>query len=83
MKQENKLLELHRDRAKEKGLLGKIKKTKFCDGNNWEDKNEENLGSHRTSSSVIGEYAWKHKYTKRQFGSTNGVEKVWILMNIY
>lgn len=26
------------------------------------------LGSHRPSSSVIGEYAWKHKYAKREHG---------------
>ena len=116
VKQENKLMELHRDEAREKELLETIKDVPIeaprdKDGNNLdtpkflydigrtsvtrhnpllardcfynlpkhapicgEDKIRR-LGSHRTSSSVIGELAWKHKYTKPQYGSKNGVEK--------
>ena len=116
VKQENKLMELHRDEAGEKALLEKIKDIpveapRDKEGNVLdtpkflydigrasvtrhnpllardcfynlpkhapicgEDKIRR-LGNHRTSSSVIGEYAWKHKYTKPQYGSANGVEK--------
>ena len=30
------------------------------------------LGSHRPSSAVIGQYAWKHKYGRPEYGSSNG-----------
>lgn len=33
------------------------------------------LGSHRPSSAVIGAYAWKHKYGRPEYGSTNGCAK--------
>ncbi len=118
VKQENKLMELHRDEVREKELLEKIKDVsieapKDKEGKSLQlptflydigrsnvtrhnpflardcfynlpkhakigDSGEDSirrLGSHRTSSSVIGEYAWKHKYIKPQYGSANGVEK--------
>lgn len=33
------------------------------------------LGSHKTMSSNIGEYAWKHRYDKPEFGVVSYVEK--------
>ena len=45
--------------------LPKHAKTKI--GQSGEDRIRR-LGSHRPSSSVIGEYAWKHKYAKREHG---------------
>lgn len=119
VKQETKLMESHRDEAKEREILDKLPANdatlppKDRDGkslamptftydigrstNNWSRKDAaydpkhyrdcfyslpkhakgdvRRLGSHRPSSAVIGQYAWKHKYGRPEYGSNNGCEK--------
>ncbi|KAL7535646.1 hypothetical protein ACHAWF_005224 [Thalassiosira exigua] len=120
VKQENKLIESHRDEAKEKETIQKLptgpplppkdregknlKMPMFMydigrSSNTWsQSKTSEaydpkstrdcfynlpkhakgdirRLGSHRPSSAVVGQYAWKHKYGRPEHGSNNGCEK--------
>ena len=53
------------------------KSTKDCFYNIPKHSKEDirRLGSHRPSSSVIGQYAWAQKPTRPTYGSNNGVEK--------
>jgi len=53
------------------------KSTKDCFYNIPKHSKEDirRLGSHRPSSTVIGQYAWAQRPTRPTFGSNNGVEK--------
>lgn len=120
VKQENKLLESHRDEKKEREILQKLpqgapRPPKNRDGKtldispfmydvgrsgsalsrssssvSYDPKSTRDcfynlpkhakgdirrLGGHRPSSAVIGEMAWKHRYTRPEYGSSNGTKK--------
>lgn len=119
VKQENKLIESHRNESKEKEILQRLpkgeplppkdrdgrsldmpmfmydigrssKSLKRSNGDAYDPKSTRDcfynlpkhakgdirrLGTHRPSSAVIGQYAWKHQYRRPEYGSSNGCEK--------